>query len=128
MTSRAEKTRRIVAVQKQLQRIEDWKMLELKRRLRELEASQEDMIKAQSDEDIIRGELVELAVRRLRSLVRETGQVSAEKDVQAARVLDQASKLKLAERLESDAAKEAERTSGHKQLSDIIEGFLTRKT
>jgi hypothetical protein len=127
VASRAEKAKRIVAVQKQLQRIEDWKMLELKRRLKELEASQEDMIKAQSEDDIIRGELVDLAVRRLRSLVRETGQVSVERDVQAARVLDQANKLKLAERLEGDAVKEAERVSGHKQLAEIIESFLTRE-
>jgi uncharacterized coiled-coil protein SlyX len=79
MPSRIEKTKRIVAVQKQLQRIEDWKMVELQRRLNELETSQEATIRAISDEEIMRGELVELAVRRLRSLVREAGEVTPRK-------------------------------------------------
>jgi hypothetical protein len=127
MTSRAEKTRRIVQVQKQLQRIEDWKMLELKRRLLELEASQKEMIKAQSDDDILRNGLVELAVHRMRALVREAGQVDAERETQTTRVLQQASKLKLAERLEGEAVRQAERIIGRKQLAEIIEGFLSRK-
>lgn len=127
MATRTDKTKRIVAVQKQLQRIEDWKMVELQRRLNELETSQEDTIRALSEEEIMRGELVELAVRRLRSLVRETGEVGREKDAQAARLLDQTGKLKLAERLQGAAAREDARVAGQKQLADIIEGFLSRK-
>jgi hypothetical protein len=127
VTKRIDKAKRIVDVQKQLQRIEDWKMVELQRRLVELEASQEDTIKALSDEEIMRGELVELAVRRLRSLVREAGEVSVEKEAQAARLLDQTGKLKLAERLQGAAAREDARVSGQQQLADIIEGFLSRK-
>jgi hypothetical protein len=127
VTKRIDKAKRIVAVQKQLQRIEDWKMVELQRRLTELEASQEATIRAMSEEDIIQGELVELAVRRLRSLVRETGEVTVEKEAQATRVLDQTSKLKLAERLQGAAAREDARVTGQKQLADIIEGFLSRK-
>jgi hypothetical protein len=127
MNKRVEKAKRIVAVQRQMHRIEDWRMIELKREAELLDASRRDTIQALSEEETLRGEMAALAVRRLRYLVREAGRVGEQEKVQAAKLLDQTGKLRRAERLEGEVRRDAERESGRKQLVDIIEGFLSRK-
>ena len=55
MSTRAERTRRVLALQEQLHRVERWKLLDLQRRAAELDALRRELIAALNDSDALRG-------------------------------------------------------------------------
>ena len=68
MSAEARKIHRILAVQQQLYRIEEWKLADLERTLERLEASQQDLIRALNEDDALQGLFIDATARRLRSL------------------------------------------------------------
>ena len=128
MDSRVRKAERIVAVQRQLQRIEDWKMAELDRRLAELDAGQRELILALNGDEALHGLFIDSMARRLRSLAEEADRTAREKDAQAAKRLEQAGRVKVAERISETIDREAQAAEARKELLDIAERYVAWAT
>lgn len=123
MRSKAQKARRLVSVQAQMKRMEEWKLADLERRLAEGEAAQREIIAALNEDHALYGLFIDTTARRLRALAEEAGRLRDAKDVQARRVLACAGWLKSAERLAAAAEGELEREVAKKELLDVFEAF-----
>ena len=80
MSAQARKIHRILAVQQQLYRIEEWKLADLERTLERLEVSQREVIGALNEDDALQGLFIDAMARRLRSLGEEASRVGQERD------------------------------------------------
>lgn len=126
MSARAEKANRMLSVQKQLHRIEAWKLAELQRRLAELEASQADLIGALNDDEALHGLFIDNMANRLRALSEASGRVAEERDLQSRTVVERWGKVRLAERLSATVGVQEARALAEKELLETIEHFLRR--
>jgi uncharacterized coiled-coil protein SlyX len=124
MSAQARKIHRILAVQQQLYRIEEWKLADLERTLERLEASQQDVIRALNEDDALQGLFIDAMARRLRSLSEEASRVGQDRDVQSARLLEHGARKICAERLTEAVDREVVRAADKKQLLDTIERFV----
>ena len=121
MSLEARKIYRILAVQEQMHRIEEWKLADLRMRLEQLAADQKDLIGALNENDALQGLFIDSMARRLQALSEEASKTGQEAEVQAERLLDQAGRLICAER-QADAADQNElRTGEKKDLAEAIE-------
>jgi uncharacterized coiled-coil protein SlyX len=127
MQKKAEKAGRILAAQEQLHRIEQWKMSDIERRLADLEAMQVELIGALNDTNALHGLFIDTTARRLSSIAEEAERVGREKAVQALRVKEHATRVKICERIAVERAQEFEREKEGKELLDIVEQFVGRK-
>src|SRR5262245_9356879 len=127
MDPRTRKSRRILAAQQQLHRIEQWKLADLQRRLSELEGSQLDLISALNDTNALHGLFIDTMARRLSLLAEEAERVAREKNTQSLRLIDHATRVRMAERLAEAIALEVEREEERKELLDIVEQVLNRE-
>jgi uncharacterized coiled-coil protein SlyX len=128
MDDRARKSRRILAAQQQLHRIEQWRMAQLQGRLAELEAAQLELIGALNDTNALHGLFIDTMARRLGSLAEEADRVAREKDAQSIELAEHAVRVRLADRLAQTIALEGAREEERKQLLDIVEQFINRKS
>jgi len=119
--SRAQRASRLLDVMKQLHRIEEYRKVEMERRLDELENSQREVIHALNTDDALHGLFVDTTARFLRSLATEAQKVARANDLQAQRLLENTSKVKQAERLKETLDKDERRVEDQTQLQDIIE-------
>jgi len=127
MQKKAEKAARILAAQEQLHRIEQWKMSDIERRLADLEAMQVELISALNDTNALHGLFIDTTARRLSSIAEEAERVGREKAVQALKVKEYATRVKICERIAVERAQEFEREKEGKELLDIVEQFVGRK-
>ena len=121
MRERAHKVHRMLAVQRQLHRIEEWKLADLERALERLEASQRELIGALNEDDALQGLFIDAMARRLRSLSEEASRVGQERQAQSARMLEHAARKVCAERLAEAVDLELARATDKKELLDIVE-------
>ncbi len=128
MSARAEKASRILSVQRQLQRIETWKLAELQNRMAELEATQAELIRALNDDEALHGLFIDTMASRLRLLSEESARVAVERDVQSRRTAEQSGQAKLAERLSASIKLQEARADAQQELMDTIEHFLRRSS
>lgn len=128
MRKRADKSRRILTAQQQLHRIEQWKMATLQRRLAELEASQLELISALNDTNALHGLFIDTTARRLSSLAEEAERVVREKNAQSLKLTEHASRVKSAEQLAQAIELDVQREGENKELLDIVEQFVNRKS
>ena len=119
--SRAQRASRLLDVMKQLHRIEEYRKVEMERRLDELENSQREVIHALNTDDALHGLFVDTTARFLRSLATEAQKVARANDLQAQRLLENTSKVKQAERQKETLDKDERRVEDQTQLQDIIE-------
>ena len=124
MSAQARKIHRILAVQQQLYRIEEWKLADLERTLERLETSQQDVIRALNEDDALQGLFIDAMARRLRSLGEEASRVGQDRDAQSARLLEHGARKICAERLVEAVDREVVRATDKKQLLDTIERFV----
>lgn len=124
MKKRAKKVERMLDVLKHIHRIEELKKVELQRKLAELEQSQHEVIHALNTEDALHGLFIDTTAKFLRSLAKEAQHVAAAKDVQSQRILENASKMKHAERLSEQLQRETRRVETETQLHETIERAL----
>jgi hypothetical protein len=124
MSTQADKVHRILGVQQQLYRIEEWKLADLERALERLEASQQDLIRALNEDDALQGLFIDALARRLRSLSEEASRVGQDRDAQSARLLEHAARKACAERLAEAVDRQVARATDKKQLLDTIERFV----
>ena len=128
MNERAQKAHRILDVQRQMHRIEEWRMSDLRRRLDELEAEQRSVIGALNDDDALQGLFIDTMARRLRALAEEATRVGRERDAQAARLAEHAGRVACAERLCAGLDLEDARAAEKTQLLDSIDRHVGRAT
>jgi hypothetical protein len=127
MRKKAEKAERILAAEEQLHRIEQWKMSDLERRLADLEAMQVELISALNDTNALHGLFIDTTARRLSSIAEEAERVGREKAVQALKLKEHATRVKVCERLALERAQDFEREKEGKELLDVVEQFVGRK-
>ena len=123
---RLRKIRRIQRVQEDLHRLAEWRLATLAREERVLAERQEALIASLNDEDELHGLFVEAMARRLKALAGEAERVHAAHEVQADRVLDEARRLKRAERMGDDAAAAHRRGTEKRDLQTLIETLAVR--
>ncbi len=127
MRKKAEKAARILAAEEQLHRIEQWKMSDIERRLADLEAMQVELIGALNDTNALHGLFIDTTARRLSSIAEEAERVGREKAVQALKVKEHATRVKICERIAVERAQEFKREEEGKELLDVVEQFVGRK-
>lgn len=121
MRTRSQKAHRILNVLKQIHTIEEFKKLQLQRRLAELENSQREVICALNTDDALHGLFMDQSAKYLRTLAREADRVALAKDEQSKRLLENATKMKQAERLKEALSGAERRVQSESELADIIE-------
>ena len=121
MSPRAERTRRLLALQQQLHRVERWKLLGLQRRAAELDALRRSLIAALNDSDALQGLFLDATARRLKSIAMEADAVRREEQVQAIRVGEHAMRVACAERLSETVDRQAVRAQEKRELAEVID-------
>ena len=124
MSAQARKIHRMLAVQQQLYRIEEWKLADLERTLERLEVSQREVIGALNEDDALQGLFLDAMARRLRSLGEEASRVGQQRDEQSARLLEHGARKVCAERLAETLDRQLARAADKTQLLDVIERFV----
>lgn len=128
MSKRAQKAHRVLAVQKQLHRVAAWKLAELRGRLQELEASQAELIGALNEDDALHGLFIANIARRIRSLAEESSRVAREREDQSRKLIGQASRVRLVERMTARIDLQDARQEAQQELIEAIEHFLGRSS
>src|SRR5688572_10413862 len=114
----AAKIHRILDVQRQLHRIEEWRLADLERALQELAATEQALIHALNEDDALQGLFIDATARRLASIAEEAARVGEEKAAQEQRLLEEAARKVCAERLAHAAGCEAAQTADKRALAD----------
>jgi hypothetical protein len=127
MSERVERLRRVLAVQQQMQRIEEWKLAEIERRIAALDAAQREVIAALNQDSALHGLFVDATAKRLNALAKDARRAEAEKAQQVPRLTEQTARLRLAERLFATAEVDAQRQLDRTTLLDLIEGILSEE-
>jgi hypothetical protein len=121
MPGAVERLHRMLALQRQLHRIEEWKLADLDQTLEALAASQDGLIRALNEDDALQGLFIDATARRLRALSEEAARVETERTAQLARLIEHAARKACAERLVEAADGQAESAANKKQLLDAID-------
>jgi len=121
MAARVRKVHRMLSVQRQLHRIEQYGLAELRGRLEQLDAEQQALIAALNEDDALQGLFIDGTARRLKSLSEAASKTAEESEAQAARLLEQSGRLACAERLAEAADVDALRAGERKALTETIE-------
>jgi uncharacterized coiled-coil protein SlyX len=124
VADRLRKARRIMAVQAQLHRLAEWRLAALVREEGELDASQQQLIGTLNEDAALHGLFVDAMARRLRALARETDRVKAAQEEQSRRLLEEAMRLKRAERMADRIGKEERRAGEKRDLQRLLEGIV----
>jgi hypothetical protein len=128
MSTRAQRTRRVLALQEQLHRVEHWKLLDLQRRIAELDSQRRELIAALNDSDALQGLFLDATARRLMSIAREADEVGREERQQIARVGEHAVRVACAERLSEAVAGQAARADEKQALREVIDRLVGAAT
>jgi CRP-like cAMP-binding protein len=121
MSAHTRKVHRMLAVQQQLHRIEEWRLAELRARLDELAADQKELIAALNEDDALQGLFIDSMARRLQSLSEAASATGKDTQLQAVRLLEQAGRLICAERLAKAADLQELRSNEKRDLAEAIE-------
>ena len=128
MSTREQRTRRVLALQVQLHRVEHWKLLDLQRRGAELDSQRRELIAALNDSDALQGLFLDATARRLMSIAREADEVGREERLQIARVREHAVRVACAERLSETVAGQAARADEKRALREVIDRLVGAAT
>ncbi|MDX2202966.1 MAG: hypothetical protein NW223_09455 [Hyphomicrobiaceae bacterium] len=123
---RVDRIRRILKVQQQLHRAEEWRLSEIEQRIASLEADQRDLIAALNAENGLEGLFLDATVRRVKSLAESARVAEGERAEQAGRVLETGSRLKAAERLLQRAEAHARREEEAADLREIMDRLASQ--
>lgn len=127
MRSRAQKAHRLVGLQAQIKRVEEWKLADIERRLAAGETVQRELIAALNENHALYDLFIDAIARRLQALAEEASRTRDAKDSQAQRLLACAARLKTAERLAKAADEEMQREIDRKDLLDLLEDLAAHR-
>lgn len=122
--SRLQKAKRLLDVQRSLQRLEEERVAGLKGRQSDLAAKQEEVVGALSEDEGLQGLFTPVIVRRLKSLGEEAVRVTEELERRSKSLLTLAARRKHAERLVRAYQQQHSRAVADKELIDAIERIL----
>jgi hypothetical protein len=124
MDKRAQLMEKLCAVQRQLHRIAEWKLSEIDERLASIEESRREVLAALDRDQALQSLFLATSARRLVALARKGEDVGREQEAQRAALLEQASRLKTAERISADLSEARRRAEERRLLLDLIEAHL----
>jgi hypothetical protein len=127
MDKRAQRMERLCDVQRQLHRIEEWKLCEIKRRLAGAEETRDELLAALDRDGTLQGLFYGACARRLDALARAAEEARREQEAQTATILEQAARLKAAERISADLSQRERSVAERTLLLDLIEADLQRR-
>jgi hypothetical protein len=127
MRDRLDKARRIERLQADLHRLAEWRHAQLVSRRGDLAVQQETLLATLNEDVSLHGLFVASMARRLKALAGETERLQAQIDAQADRVLDQAKRLKRAEKLAARVEDEHRRAAEKHDLISLIEAATARR-
>lgn len=128
MTPRLKSAQRVVQVQRDLQRVAEWRHAELERRVEALETTRRDLVRFLSDEHAFTGLLAANLAKRLSTVAAEIAEAQAAVAAQAAAVLDEARRTKRAERVMEELQREARRALEAQELMTAVEDAGARRS
>ena len=121
---RVRKSRRLLAVQQDLQRIEEERVAGLKRRQVEISTLQQEAIDALSADEALQGVFTSIIVKRLQALGEEKLRIDAEMERRLRILQAAAARTKYAEKLNRGYEQQRAKTISDKELMDVIERAL----
>jgi len=122
---RLKKIERILAVQKRLHQLAEWRLAELDREKAELIDGQKALVAALNHDAQLQGLFVEAMARRLSALARETDRVNQARNAQFRRLVEEGLRLKRTERMTAGVRRDY-RTSQSKQGFENLLETLAR--
>jgi hypothetical protein len=125
--TRAQRTRRVLVLQEQLHRVEHWKLLDLQRRVAELDLQRRELIAALNDSDALQGLFLDATARRLMSIAREADEVGREERLQIARV-QHACAPRLCRAVSEAVAGQTARAEEKQALREVIDRLVGAAT
>jgi hypothetical protein len=126
MASRTQKIARMVAVQRQLHRLAEWKLVQLQRREADLHDQECSLIGSLNAEEPLHGLFVQAMAKRLASIGQESTVVGRARQSQSDIVLAECRKLKHAERMGNAAATSQQRDDEKRRLEEAIGDAVMR--
>jgi len=115
---------RIKAVQAQKHRLEEWRLLQARRREAENQAATAALIAALDGEHPLHGLFVAAGARRLETLGVEARRLAAESAAQAAAALEQGRRLKACANLAAQVERACETERRKAEFLDYLDGAL----
>jgi uncharacterized coiled-coil protein SlyX len=127
MKERVERVGRILALQRQLHRIEEWRLADVQRRIAALEVAQHELINSLNEDDALHGLFIDTLARHLRALSEEAGRLAVEKELQSHRLIEHTTRLKAVERLFAQVDEALSRANDRKALDQLIDSLMSRR-
>ncbi len=124
LKARMNKARRLLDVQQDLQRLEEERLANVKRRQTEISTMQEEMIATLNGDSGLQGLFTPVIVKRLQSLGEETLRLDKELERRSQSLRAIATRTKYAERIVRNYEQQHAKMAADKELMDIIERAL----
>jgi hypothetical protein len=127
MQTRVKSLRRILAVQRDMQRLAEWKLAVLQGKEADLQKDQERLVTYLDENHSFTPAYARNIAERLRLLAAARQKVAAEKQLQAEHLLEQTRRLGQTERRVEAAVEVLRRLDERKELTEVIEAQVNRK-
>lgn len=121
MARDAKSSQRILAVQRQLRRMQEVKLAELEGRVAEIKGEQISLISAMNEDGALQSLFLDTMARRMDSLAEQLPRAQAAVDVQVVAVRAEATKEKAAERIANSRIAEERAHAAQKELDEVLE-------
>jgi len=122
--ARLEKAKRLLDLSRDLQRLEEDRLVQLRNRKAEIAVQQEELIGSLDSDTSLQGLLMPVIVRRLKGLGDEATLVEQDIERRTSSLRSLATRTKYAERLSRNYQQQHTRMEGEKELLDVIERVL----
>jgi len=122
--ARLEKAKRLLDLSRDLQRLEEDRLVQLRNRKAEIAVQQEELIGSLDSDTSLQGLLMPVIVRRLKGLGDEAMLVEQDIERRTSSLRSLATRTKYAERLSRNYQQQHTRMEGEKELLDVIERVL----
>lgn len=122
--ARLEKAKRLLDLSRDLQRLEEDRLAQLRNRKAEIAVQQEELIGSLDSDTSLQGLLMPVIVRRLKGLGDEATLVEQDIERRTSSLRSLATRTKYAERLSRNYQQQHTRMEGEKELLDVIERVL----
>lgn len=126
MNRRHQKLERILAVQQQLHKMAELKLIDLHRQASALKEAQDTLVQAMNDHDALHGMFVDVMARRLQALAEQASRVDSTKATQKEITFERALQAKRTEKMVSNLQDEIHKVEEKRDLLAILDSFSTK--
>ncbi len=120
-SSRLAKVERVLAVQRQLNRLAEWNLAALDRKRGAVASSRESLVRALGRDDPLHGLFVEAMARRLTALARESDALDRARAAVSRRLAEEALRMKRTERATARLRRACERVLGKQAFAELLD-------